>query len=41
MSGPEQRRPDPDELLARVREEEQASARGKLTIFFGAARGVG
>jgi two-component system sensor histidine kinase KdpD len=35
------RRPDPDELLARVREEERASARGKLTIFFGAAPGVG
>src|SRR3984957_8060599 len=36
-----QRRPDPDELLARVREEEQLSARGKLTIFFGFAPGVG
>jgi two-component system sensor histidine kinase KdpD len=35
------RRPDPDELLARVREEERVSARGKLTIFFGAAPGVG
>src|SRR5580704_6599533 len=35
------RRPDPDELLARVREEEAASARGKLTIFFGFAPGVG
>jgi two-component system sensor histidine kinase KdpD len=35
------RRPDPDELLARVREEERESARGKLTIFFGAAPGVG
>jgi two-component system sensor histidine kinase KdpD len=35
------RRPDPDELLARVHEEERASARGKLTIFFGAAPGVG
>jgi two-component system sensor histidine kinase KdpD len=34
-------RPDPDELLARVREEEAQSARGKLTIFFGAAPGVG
>ncbi len=34
-------RPDPDELLARVREEEQSSARGKLTIFFGFAPGVG
>ena len=36
-----ERRPDPDELLARVREEEQISARGKLTIFFGFAPGVG
>ena len=35
------RRPDPDELLRRVREEELASARGKLTIFFGFAPGVG
>ena len=35
------RRPDPDELLARVREEERESARGKLTIFFGYAPGVG
>jgi two-component system sensor histidine kinase KdpD len=34
-------RPDPDELLARVREAEAQSARGKLTIFFGAAPGVG
>ena len=36
-----ERRPDPDELLARVREEEASAARGKLTIFFGAAPGVG
>jgi two-component system sensor histidine kinase KdpD len=36
-----ERRPDPDELLARVREEEKQSTRGKLTIFFGAAPGVG
>jgi two-component system sensor histidine kinase KdpD len=35
------KRPDPDELLARVREEEATAARGKLTIFFGAAPGVG
>jgi len=35
------RRPDPDELLARVREQERASGRGKLTIFFGFAPGVG
>jgi two-component system sensor histidine kinase KdpD len=36
-----ERRPDPDELLARVHEGEQASTRGKLTIFFGSAPGVG
>jgi two-component system sensor histidine kinase KdpD len=36
-----EKRPDPDELLARVREGEAQSARGKLTIFFGAAPGVG
>jgi two-component system sensor histidine kinase KdpD len=35
------RRPDPDELLARVRDEEAQSKRGRLTIFFGAAPGVG
>jgi two-component system sensor histidine kinase KdpD len=35
------RRPDADELLARVREEERRAKRGKLTIFFGAAPGVG
>ncbi|HEY7653282.1 MAG TPA: sensor histidine kinase KdpD [Methylomirabilota bacterium] len=36
-----ERRPDPDELLARVQEEETRQARGKLKIFFGAAAGVG
>ncbi len=35
------RRPDPEELLARVREEEQRAARGRLKIFFGASPGVG
>jgi two-component system sensor histidine kinase KdpD len=34
-------RPNPDELLKRVAEEEQRAKRGKLTIFFGAAPGVG
>ena len=34
-------RPDPDELLERVRAEEARQARGKLKIFFGAAAGVG
>jgi two-component system sensor histidine kinase KdpD len=36
-----ERRPDPDELLAQVREAEEREKRGKLTIFFGAAPGVG
>ncbi|HEU4583221.1 MAG TPA: sensor histidine kinase KdpD [Polyangiaceae bacterium] len=34
-------RPNPDELLRRLREEEQRQKRGKLTLFFGAAPGVG
>ncbi len=34
-------RPDPDELLARVTEEEARQRRGRLKIFFGAAAGVG
>src|SRR5438067_2070968 len=32
-----ERRPDPDELLVRVREQEARRARGKLKVFFGAA----
>lgn len=36
------KRPSPEELLARIKEEErQESAGGKLKIFFGAAPGVG
>lgn len=34
-------RPDPDELLRRVQVEESKKKRGRLTIFFGAAPGVG
>lgn len=34
-------RPDPDLLLARVREQEERARRGKLKIFFGASAGVG
>ena len=34
-------RPDPDALLAAVRLQEKKGARGKLTIFFGSAPGVG
>ena len=36
-----ERRPDPDELLVRVREQEVRRGRGKLKVFFGAAAGVG
>ncbi len=35
------RRPDPDKLLARVQRQEALSRRGRLKIFFGAAAGVG
>jgi two-component system sensor histidine kinase KdpD len=35
------RRPNPDELLVRVRDAEERATRGRLTIFFGAAPGVG
>jgi two-component system, OmpR family, sensor histidine kinase KdpD len=34
-------RPDPDELLRRVVVEQERAKRGKLTVFFGAAPGVG
>jgi two-component system sensor histidine kinase KdpD len=34
-------RPDPDQLLARLKEEEAQALRGKLKIFFGASAGVG
>src|SRR5262245_62656930 len=35
------KRPNPDELLARVKAEEAEARRGKLKIFFGYAAGVG
>jgi two-component system, OmpR family, sensor histidine kinase KdpD len=34
-------RPDPDQLLARVKAEEAREGRGRLRIFFGASAGVG
>jgi two-component system sensor histidine kinase KdpD len=34
-------RPDPDRLLARLKDEETQAGRGKLKIFFGASAGVG
>src|SRR5262245_48771354 len=37
----EERRPDPDVLLRRVKAEAAGEARGKLKVFFGAIAGVG
>ena len=37
----EGQRPDPDQLLARMREQEARAARGRLRIYFGASAGVG
>jgi two-component system sensor histidine kinase KdpD len=34
-------RPDPDELLARMKQDEVRAQRGRLKIFFGASAGVG
>ena len=36
-----ERRPDPDQLLDKIKDEEIRAARGKLKIFFGASAGVG
>ena len=33
-------RPDPDALLAQLREQEQSAARGKLRIYFGSSAGT-
>ena len=41
MNGFEDNRPDPDELLASLMNEEEKSKRGKLKIFFGMCAGVG
>jgi two-component system, OmpR family, sensor histidine kinase KdpD len=41
MSSQKEHRPDPDALLARVKEEEARQARGRLKVFLGAAAGVG
>jgi two-component system sensor histidine kinase KdpD len=41
MSTPAETRPDPDQLLARVKAEEARAARGRLRIFFGSSAGVG
>ena len=34
-------RPDPDSLLAQIRQQEAAQSRGRLRIYFGASAGVG
>ena len=34
-------RPDPDQLLAQMQQQERRAARGKLRIYFGASAGVG
>ncbi|MBV9317221.1 MAG: hypothetical protein JOZ34_07140, partial [Gammaproteobacteria bacterium] len=34
-------RPDPDQLLERIRQDEARARRGRLKIFFGASAGVG
>ncbi len=42
MNGkPDDARPDPDQLLDRLKQEEAHAQRGKLKIFFGASAGVG
>jgi two-component system, OmpR family, sensor histidine kinase KdpD len=41
MTADQERRPDPDELLARVQAEAAQAARGRLKVFFGASAGVG
>ena len=41
MNSFDDNRPDPDELLASLKNEEEKSKRGKLKIFFGMCAGVG
>ena len=41
MADPQECRPDPDTLLARVTEKERQKHRGKLKIFLGYIAGVG
>lgn len=41
MNYSEDNRPDPDEILASLKKEEENSHRGKLKIFFGMCAGVG
>jgi two-component system sensor histidine kinase KdpD len=41
VSPPDERRPDPEALLAQVQAEERRASRGRLRIYFGSAPGVG
>src|SRR5450756_1748128 len=41
MTDTEHKRPEPESLLEIAQQEETAKKRGKLTIYFGAAPGVG
>lgn len=41
MNNPNGNRPDPDEILASIKKEEEINKRGKLKIFFGMCAGVG
>ncbi len=41
MAMTEERRPNPDALLAEMRQADAATARGKLRIYFGSSAGVG
>ncbi len=41
MALPNEHRPDPDLLLAKVKQQEAAAQRGKLRIYFGSSAGVG
>ena len=38
---PRDGRPDPDALLEKLQQDEQAAQRGKLRIYFGSNAGVG
>lgn len=41
MNNLQDKRPDPDEILASIKKQEELSKRGKLKIFFGMCAGVG
>ncbi len=41
MANEEEQRPDPDQLLAKFKQQEADAGRGKLRIYFGSSAGVG